>query len=118
MIHEKSLKRYFYIVIFILDLIILNLHMTELFEFFEQVCMETSIPLDKEIQTVEELLQLIEDHENYIPKTKACREYKHVIDSLIRQAPENLYPVVVSELSELIFAKLKTYSINQIQYSL
>ena len=92
--------------------------MSELFNLFEQICIETSIPLDTEIKNVDELLKLIEDHENYIPQTKACRQYKHVINSLMKQAYENLSPIVVSELSELVFAKLHTCSINQIQYEI
>ena len=92
--------------------------MTELFDFFELVCIETSIPLDNEIKTVSEFKLLIENHENYKPQTKACRNYVHVLDSLMQKAGENTSQEVVQELSDLVFTKLMTCPINQIKYGI
>jgi hypothetical protein len=92
--------------------------MTELFEFFEQVCLETSIPLNKEIQTDGELKLLLEDRDNYAPLTRACRSYKHVLDTLMQKAATESTQAVVSELSDVVFGKLRTCPIDQIQYGI
>ena len=73
-----------------------------LFDFFEQVCMETSIHLDTEIQTVDELKLLIE---NYKPQT---RNYVHVLDSLMQQA--NATPEIVEPFEDITTSNFKMSS--------
>ena len=92
--------------------------MTELFDFFELVCIETSIPLDNEIKTVTDLKLLIVNHENYEPQSNSCRNYVHVLDSLMQKAGENTSQEVVKELSDLLCTKLMTCPINQIKYGI
>ena len=92
--------------------------MSDLFELFEQICEETSIPLNKEIETVEGLKLLLEDHNNYAPLTRACRSYIHVLDTLMQKATTKLTPTAVIDLSDLVFSSLRTCPIDQIQYGI
>ena len=91
-----------------------------MYDIFEDVCEETSIPLNAEIGTKEELFALITDVDNYTPRSKSCRYFVHVLDSLIAKLatlePSEDTDKHINELTTLIVSKLVTYPVNYLKY--
>ena len=91
-----------------------------MYDIFEVVCEETSIPLNAEIRTKEELFALITDVDNYTPRSKSCRYFVNVLDNLmVKLATLEVSEDTdkhVNELTDLIVSKLVTYPVNYLKY--
>ena len=91
-----------------------------MYDIFVVVCDETSIPLNAEIRTKEELFALIIDVDNYTPRSKSCRYFVNVLDNLmVKLATLEVSEDTdkhVNELTDLIVSKLVTYPVNYLKY--